>query len=62
MIEVTWWLFIVTSLVLIITPGQDMILVMTRSIAQGSAAGFSTAAGVSVGLLGQGMSRTLIRN
>jgi threonine/homoserine/homoserine lactone efflux protein len=47
MIEVTWWLFIFTSLVLIITPGQDMILVMTRSIAQGSAAGVSTAAGIS---------------
>ena len=52
MIEVTWWLFIVASLVLIITPGQDMILVMTRSIAQGSAAGVSTAAGVSIGLVG----------
>jgi threonine/homoserine/homoserine lactone efflux protein len=45
-------LFVVTSLVVIVTPGQDMILVMSRSIAQGSAAGIATAAGVSTGLLG----------
>jgi len=38
------------SLVLIVTPGQDMMLVMSRSIAQGAAAGIVTAAGVSVGL------------
>ena len=36
-------LFVVTSLVVILTPGQDMILVMSRSIAQGSAAGIVTA-------------------
>lgn len=46
------FLFIVSSLVLIITPGQDMILVMSRSIAQGWKAGVATAAGVSTGLLG----------
>jgi threonine/homoserine/homoserine lactone efflux protein len=45
-------LFLLTSLAVIATPGQDMILVMSRSIAQGSAAGIVTAAGVSVGLLG----------
>ena len=45
-------LFIVTSLILIITPGQDMMLVMSRSIAQGRKAGVATAAGVSFGLLG----------
>jgi threonine/homoserine/homoserine lactone efflux protein len=33
MFEVTWLLFIVASLVLIVTPGQDMILVMSRSSA-----------------------------
>lgn len=52
MLDVTWLIFIVASLVLIVTPGQDMILVMSRSIAQGSAAGVATAAGVSVGLVG----------
>ena len=52
MIDVSWLLFIVASLLLIATPGQDMILVMSRSIAQGAGAGVATAAGVSVGLVG----------
>ncbi len=59
MIEVTWWLFLVTSLLLIVTPGQDMVLVMSRSIAQGPAAGIATAAGVSVGLVGHTVLATL---
>jgi len=59
MVEVTWVLFIVASLVLIATPGQDMILVMSRSIAQGAAAGVVTAAGVSVGLVGHTVLATL---
>lgn len=45
-------LFLITSLFVIITPGQDMFLVMSRSIAQGRKAGIATAAGVSTGLLG----------
>jgi len=59
MVEVAWLLFVVASLVLIVTPGQDMILVMSRSIAQGSAAGVVTAAGVSVGLVGHTVLATL---
>lgn len=59
MLEVTWLLFVIASLVLIVTPGQDMILVMSRSIAQGSAAGVATAAGVSVGLVGHTLLATL---
>ena len=59
MVEVAWLLFAVASLVLIVTPGQDMILVMSRSIAQGSAAGVVTAAGVSVGLVGHTVLATL---
>lgn len=59
MLEVTWLLFIFASIVLIVTPGQDMILVMSRSIAQGSAAGVATAAGVSVGLVGHTILATL---
>lgn len=51
MIEVDWPLFVAASLVLIVTPGQDMILVMSRSIAQGAAAGFTTASGVCSGLV-----------
>jgi threonine/homoserine/homoserine lactone efflux protein len=57
--EVSWLLFIVASLLLIVTPGQDMILVMSRSIAQGPAAGVATAAGVSVGLVGHTLLATL---
>jgi threonine/homoserine/homoserine lactone efflux protein len=52
MIEATWPLFVAASILLIVTPGQDMMLVMSRSIAQGAAAGIVTAAGVSVGLVG----------
>jgi threonine/homoserine/homoserine lactone efflux protein len=59
MIEASWVLFVATSLLLIATPGQDMILVMSRSIAQGAAAGVATAAGVSVGLLGHTILATL---
>ena len=59
MIEASWILFIVASLVLIATPGQDMILVMSRSVAQGAAAGVVTAAGVSVGLIGHTILATL---
>ncbi|SFU70005.1 Threonine/homoserine/homoserine lactone efflux protein [Polaromonas sp. YR568] len=58
-IEVSWLLFIATSLVIIITPGQDMVLVMSRSIAQGASAGVATAAGVSVGLIGHTLLATL---
>ena len=57
--DVNLWLFIVASIVLIVTPGQDMILVMSRSIAQGAAAGVATAAGVSVGLVGHTVLATL---
>ena len=55
MIDASWLLFVAASLVLIATPGQDMILVMSRSIAQGAAAGVVTAAGVSVGLVGHSL-------
>lgn len=50
--EIITWVFLLTSAVIIITPGQDMVLVMSRSISQGSKAGVVTALGVSVGLLG----------
>jgi threonine/homoserine/homoserine lactone efflux protein len=59
MVEASWLFFVVASLVLIATPGQDMILVMSRSVAQGAAAGVATAAGVSVGLLGHTVLATL---
>ncbi|MBW6493807.1 MAG: LysE family translocator [Burkholderiaceae bacterium] len=59
MLEASWPLFVIASLVLIVTPGQDMILVMSRSVAQGPAAGVATAAGVSVGLVGHTLLATL---
>jgi len=52
MIEAAWLLFVATSLLVIATPGQDMIRVMSRSVALGPAAGVLTAAGVSTGLVG----------
>jgi threonine/homoserine/homoserine lactone efflux protein len=58
-VEVSGWLFVIASIVLIVTPGQDMILVMSRSVAQGPAAGVATAAGVSVGLVGHTVLATL---
>ncbi len=45
-------LFILASLVVILTPGQDMVLVLSRGVTQGSRAGMVTAAGISLGLLG----------
>ena len=59
MLDVSWLLYIAASLVIIATPGQDMILVLSRSITQGVSAGLATAAGVSVGLLGHTMLATL---
>ena len=59
MIEAHWLLFTIASVVLIATPGQDMILVMSRSITHGTRAGLATAAGVSVGLVGHTLLATL---
>jgi len=59
MIEANWLLFFVSSLVVIATPGQDMILVMSKALSQGTRAGVTTAAGVSVGLLGHTLLATL---
>jgi threonine/homoserine/homoserine lactone efflux protein len=52
MLEAQWLLFLLASVVVIVTPGQDMILVMSRSVTHGTRAGLATAAGVSVGLVG----------
>ncbi len=47
----TLWLYVAASLALIVTPGQDMIYVMTRSLAQGRLAGLASAVGVCCGIL-----------
>ncbi|WP_323121370.1 LysE family translocator [Burkholderia alba] len=51
MLHISWLPFIATSLLIILTPGQDMILVMSRTLSGGIRAGIVTAAGVSVGLI-----------
>ncbi|THB75148.1 MAG: LysE family translocator [Desulfobulbaceae bacterium] len=48
-------LFIAASLVVILTPGQDMLLVMSRAVSHGARAGVITATGVSLGLLGHSL-------
>jgi len=57
--EIVTLVFLLTSTVIILTPGQDMILVMSRSITQGPKAGIMTALGVSIGLLGHTLLATL---
>ncbi|AKM03030.1 LysE family translocator [Burkholderia pyrrocinia] len=59
MLHVSWLPFIATSLLIIVTPGQDMVLVMSRTLSGGTRAGLVTAAGVSVGLLVHTMLATL---
>jgi threonine/homoserine/homoserine lactone efflux protein len=59
MIEANWLLFLAASVAVIATPGQDMILVMSRSITHGTRAGVATAAGVSLGLIGHTVLATL---
>ena len=44
-------IYIATSLALIATPGQDMVYVITRSLAQGRFAGLCSALGVCLGIL-----------
>lgn len=39
-------LFVLASLAVIITPGQDLLLVLSRAVTQGSRAGIITASGV----------------
>jgi threonine/homoserine/homoserine lactone efflux protein len=59
MVDASWFLFILTSLLLIATPGQDMLLVMSRSVTHGAKSGMVTAAGVSIGLVGHTVLATL---
>lgn len=59
MIDAHWLLFLIASVVVIATPGQDMILVLSRSLSHGVRAGVVTAAGVSVGLVGHTLLATL---
>ena len=51
MLDINWLLFLIASVAVILTPGQDLLLVMSRSLTQGAGAGVATAAGVSSGLV-----------
>lgn len=59
MTEAQIFLFVITSLLIIATPGQDLVLVVSRGVAQGARGGVATAAGVSLGLVGHTLLATL---
>ena len=44
-----YWIFLTASFLLWITPGQDTIYIITRSISQGRSAGFASALGIGTG-------------
>ena len=44
-----YWLFIVTAVILVITPGQDTFFILGRSLASGRAAGIAAALGITAG-------------
>jgi threonine/homoserine/homoserine lactone efflux protein len=52
-------MFVMTSILVILSPGQDMVVVLSRGIGHGAKAGIVTATGVSVGLLGHTALTTL---
>ncbi len=48
--DIQWGLFLAASLALALTPGPDMIYVISRALAQGARAGLVSAAGLTLGL------------
>lgn len=52
-------LFILSTITIILIPGQDMFLIMSRAITQGKKAGIITTLGVSIGLMGHTLLATL---
>ncbi|MEN9545241.1 MAG: hypothetical protein RLZZ598_2074, partial [Pseudomonadota bacterium] len=48
--DIPWALFIGASLALALTPGPDMIYVVSRALAQGPRAGLISAAGLTLGM------------
>lgn len=59
MLHLSWLSFLATSFLIILTPGQDMVLVMSRTLSGGTRTGVITAAGVSIGLIVHTMFATL---
>ncbi len=48
--DIAWPLYLAAAIVVIVVPGQDLVLVISRGLGQGTTAGMATAAGVAVGL------------
>lgn len=48
--DIQWGLFLAAALALALTPGPDMIYVISRALAQGARAGLVSAAGLTLGL------------
>jgi threonine/homoserine/homoserine lactone efflux protein len=46
-----WWVFIIASVLLLITPGPAVLYVVTRSLDQGRLAGMMSVAGITLGTL-----------
>jgi threonine/homoserine/homoserine lactone efflux protein len=46
-----YWLFVITGVLLNLTPGQDTFYILGRSVAEGSRAGVASALGITVGSL-----------
>ena len=46
-----WWVFIIASVLLLITPGPAVLYVVTRSLDQGRLAGMASVAGITLGTL-----------
>lgn len=47
-----WWVFVLASVFLLITPGPAVLYVVTRSLDQGRLAGMASVAGIALGTLG----------
>jgi threonine/homoserine/homoserine lactone efflux protein len=54
-----WAAFLLASLVLAVTPGPGVAYIVTRTLAQGRAAGFASVAGVALGNLGNALAASL---
>jgi threonine/homoserine/homoserine lactone efflux protein len=46
---ITYWLFIATAVILVITPGQDTFFILGRSLSGGRSAGIAAALGITAG-------------
>ena len=54
-----WMAFVFASLVLAVTPGPGVLYIVTRTLAQGRAAGLASVAGVALGNLGNALAASL---